>query len=150
MKNKNLVVAAVAGTAAMTLFSYFLSGKKDKDFREPALLGKLVKRILPSSEKKISEVSGWMMHASVGFLFAWLYRRLPEIRKMNPDLPDDVFVGVANGVLGAIMWKLVFSLHPNPPEIDFKRFYKHLILAHMIFSTTTLSVMDEEAIPLLE
>jgi hypothetical protein len=90
-----------------------------------------------------------MMHGSMGLFFAWTYQRLPEIRKMYPDLPDEIFVGVANGIVGIILWKLVFSLHPNPPQIDFKRFYQHLILAHIIFSTTTLSVMDEE-IPVLE
>jgi hypothetical protein len=144
MKKSNVVAGAIAGTAAMTLFSYFLSGKKDKDFREPALLGKMVKRVLPPSEKTVSEIAGWMMHGSMGLFFAWTYQRLPEIRKMYPDLPDDIFVGVVNGVIGVVLWKLVFSLHPDPPKIDFKRFYQHLILAHIIFSTTTLSVMDDE------
>jgi len=151
MKKSNVVAGAIAGTAAMTLFSYFLSGKKDKDFREPALLGKMVKRILPPSENSFSEVAGWMMHGSMGLLFAWIYKRLPEIRKMYPDLPDEVFVGLANGVAGVLLWKFVFSIHPDPPEIDFKRFYQHLILAHVIFSTTTLSVLaDEEELPALE
>jgi len=149
MRKRNVIAGAISGTAAMTLFSYFLSSKKDKDFREPALLGKMVKRILPGSEETVSEIAGWMMHGSMGLFFAWTYQRLPEIRKMYPDLPDEVFVGVANGIVGIILWKLVFSLHPNPPQIDFKRFYQHLILAHIIFSTTTLSVMDEE-IPVLE
>ncbi|MGN6247525.1 MAG: hypothetical protein ACTHNG_04175 [Ginsengibacter sp.] len=144
MKKSNVVAGAIAGTAAMTLFSYFLSGKKDKDFREPALLGKMAKRVLPPSEKTVSEIAGWMMHGSMGLFFAWTYQRLPEIRKMYPDLPDDIFVGVVNGVIGVVLWKLVFSLHPDPPKIDFKRFYQHLILAHIIFSTTTLSVMDDE------
>jgi hypothetical protein len=149
MKRSNVIAGAIAGTAAMTIFSYFLSGKKDKDFREPALLGKMAKRILPGSDKTVSEIAGWMMHGSMGLFFAWMYQRLPEIRKMYPDLPDDVFVGVVNGVLGVILWKFVFSLHPDPPKVDFKRFYQHLILAHIIFSTTALSVMDEE-IPALE
>ncbi|MGN6601494.1 MAG: hypothetical protein ACTHK8_03535 [Ginsengibacter sp.] len=144
MKKSNVVAGAIAGTAAMTLFSYFLSGKKDKDFREPALLGKMVKRVLPPSVKTVSEIAGWMMHGSMGLFFASMYQRLPEIRKMYPDLPDDIFVGVANGSVGIMLWKLVFSLHPNPPQIDFKRFYQHLILAHIIFSATTLSVMDDE------
>jgi hypothetical protein len=58
MRKRNVVAGAIAGTAAMTLFSYFLSSKKDKDFREPALLGKMVKRILPGSEETVSEIAG--------------------------------------------------------------------------------------------
>lgn len=55
MKKSNVVAGAIAGTAAMTLFSYFLSGKKDKDFREPALLGKMINRVLPPSEKQFQK-----------------------------------------------------------------------------------------------
>jgi hypothetical protein len=40
--------------------------------------------------------------------------------------------------------KLAFLLHPDPPKLHFSNFYRRLILAHIIFSTTALSAMDEE------
>ena len=147
MKTGNVLLGAVAGTAAMTLFSYFLSGKKDKDFKEPKLLGKMVKRALPSIGETPSEIAGWMMHGSMGLIFAFTYKKLLEDLQIRRDLPDDIFVGAVNGVLGVLIWKLVFSLHPDPPKIDFKRFYQHLILAHIIYSTTTLSAMDGNTQP---
>ena len=51
MKTGNVLLAAAAGTAAMTLFSYLVSRKKNKDFREPRLLGKMVYRAVPGIKK---------------------------------------------------------------------------------------------------
>ena len=61
-----------------------------------------------------------------------------------PDLPNDIFIGTVNGVAGVIAWKLAFSLHPDPPKIHYRQFYQHLILAHIIFTVTALSVMSSE------
>ncbi len=142
--NKGKVFAgAIAGTAAMTLFSYFLSGKKDKEFKEPKLLGKMVNRAFPSIDETPSQIAGWMMHGSMGLIFAFAYKELFEKIRFRRDLPDDIFIGVVNGLAGVIIWKLFFSIHPDPPKIHFSRFYQHLILAHIIFSTTTLSAMDQ-------
>lgn len=143
MKTVNVLLSAAIGTAAMTLFSYFLSGKKDKEFKEPELLSKMVNRAFPSVSKTPAAVSGWLMHANMGFVFAFIYKEVMKKIQYRRDLSNDVFIGVANGIAGVILWKLVFSLHPNPPRIHFSRFYQHLILAHLIFSATTLSVMDE-------
>ena len=138
-----VIAGALAGTAAMTIFSYFLSGKKDKNFKEPKLLGEMVNRAFPQIEKTPAKVAGWMMHASMGFIFTNAYVSLLRKIKFRTDLPDDVFVGVVNGVLGIVIWKLTFSVHPDPPKIHFNRFYQHLILAHIIFSTAALSALDE-------
>ncbi len=142
MKKVNVLLGAVAGTAAMTLFSYFLSDKKDKEFKEPELLGKMVNRAFPSVDKMPAQIAGWMMHGSMGFLFAYVYKELLVNLQFNRDLPDDIFIGVINGLVGVLIWKLVFSIHPDPPKIQFSKFYQHLILAHIIYSTTTLSAMD--------
>ena len=143
MKTGNVLLGAAAGTAAMTLFSYFLSSKKDKEFREPKLLGKMVNRAFPSMDETQAEIAGWMMHGSMGVIFAFAYKKLLEEVSFRRDLPDDIFIGVVNGIAGVVIWKLVFSLHPDPPKIHFSRFYQHLILAHIIFSTSTLSAMDD-------
>ena len=143
MKTGSVLFGAVVGTAAMTLFSYFLSGKKDKEFKEPKLLGKMVNRAFPSLGKTPSEIAGWMMHGSMGVIFAFTYRELIEKIQFRGDLSDDIFIGAVNGVAGIVIWKTVFSLHPDPPKIHFTSFYQHLILAHIIFSTTALSAMED-------
>ena len=143
MKTKSILLGAAAGTAAMTVFSYFLSGKKDKEFKEPKLLGKMVNRAFPSMEEAPAQIAGWMMHGSMGLIFASVYQWLLENINFRRDVPDDIFIGFVNGIAGVVIWKLVFSVHPDPPKIHFKRFYQHLVLAHIIFSVTALSAMDE-------
>lgn len=145
MKNGNVLFAAAAGTVAMTAFSYFLSKKKDKEFREPKLLGKMVYTAFPSVEKTPAEITGWVMHASMGLIFTLAYQQLLQKLRFRRDLSVEVFIGVVNGVVGITIWKLTFSLHPAPPKIHFSRFYQHLMLAHIIFSVTALSAMDEKS-----
>jgi hypothetical protein len=144
MKAKDILAAAAAGTAAMTIFSYFLSGKKSKDFREPALLAKMITRGFPETEKEFSKTAGWILHAGMGILFAYLSKKMLKKLQSPPDLPNDIFIGTVNGVAGVIAWKLAFSLHPDPPKIHYHQFYQHLILAHIIFTVTVLSVMSSE------
>jgi len=143
MDAKNILTGAIAGTAAMTAFSYFLSDKESKDFREPALLAKMIRRAFPETKKPFSKTAGWMMHVSMGILFAYLSKRMIRKLHLPHDLSNDVFIGVTNGIAGAIAWKLAFSLHPNPPKIHFSKFYQHLVLAHIIYTLTALSVMED-------
>jgi len=142
MDAKNILAGAIAGTAAMTAFSYFLSDRKSKDFREPALLAKMISRAFPETERSFSKTAGWMLHGSMGILFAYLSKKM--IRKLQSpyDFSNQVFIGAANGVTGVIGWKLAFSLHPNPPKIQFNRFYQHLVLTHIVFTLTALAVME--------
>ena len=142
MDAKNILTGAIAGTAAMTAFSYFLSDKESKDFREPALLAKMISRAFPETDKAFSKTAGWMLHACTGILFAYLSKRMIRKLQSQHNLSNDVFIGVANGIAGVIAWKLAFSLHPNPPKIHFSKFYQHLVLAHIIYTLTALSVME--------
>ncbi len=144
MKTGNLILAAAAGTAAMTLFSYLVSRKKNKDFREPRLLGKMVYRAVPEIKKSRAKVIGWILHCTTGLTFAIIYQYLLKDTKLNSNVRDGVVLGLANGVVAVGIWKATFSLHPDPPKIHFKDFYKHLVLAHVVFATTTLCLLDDD------
>jgi hypothetical protein len=144
MKNGNIFLAAAAGTAAMTLFSYFVSREKNKEFREPRLLGKMVYRLIPAIKKQDAEVAGWVLHYGTGLLFSKGYKVLLDHTKLESNAPEGILLGVAAGVLAVIIWKSTFSLHPDPPEIDFKDFYKHLMLAHIVFTTGALLTLHEK------
>ncbi len=76
MKTGNVLLAAAGGTAAMTIFSYFVSRKKNKDFREPRLLAKMVYRAIPEIKKPQAKVTGWILHCVTGLTFAVLRRML--------------------------------------------------------------------------
>lgn len=144
MKTGKIVLAAIAGTTAMTVFSYIVSRKKNKDFREPALLGKMVYRAIPGISKKTAKICGWALHYTTGFTFALVYEELLKNNIIKKSMVDDTIVGIVNGLAASLIWKATFSLHPDPPEIHFNDYYKHLVLAHLVFAITTLSVMEKD------
>jgi len=144
MKTGNVLLAAAAGTAAMTLFSYLVSRKKNKDFREPRLLGKMVYRAVPGIKKPQAKVIGWILHGTTGLTFSVMYHYLLKDTKLKSNVPDAVVLGLTNGIVAVGIWKATFSLHPDPPKIHFNDFYKHLVLAHVVFATTTLCILDDD------
>jgi hypothetical protein len=77
------IAAAVLGTSAMTLSSYVVSYIKDNNFKEPEILGKLIKRLLPSLKKGPGQIAGWTLHYLVGLLYAELYAPLWEKNACN-------------------------------------------------------------------
>ncbi|HSV09406.1 MAG TPA: hypothetical protein VLI68_01460 [Hanamia sp.] len=144
MKTRNVFLAAASGTAAMTVFSYLISRKKNKDFREPRLLGKMVYRAMPEIKKPEAKVIGWILHCTTGLTFAIIYKFLLQDTKLKSNVPDGIALGLANGLVAVGIWKATFSLHPDPPQIHFNDFYMHLILAHVVFSTTTLCTLNDD------
>ena len=76
MKLANTLIAAAIGTASMTVFSYIVSGKKKKDFREPALLRKMIYRNVPGLSKEQAIAAGWLVHFGSGLTFTIVYEKL--------------------------------------------------------------------------
>ena len=85
----------------MTLFSYILSLLKVKNFKEPLLLGKLLKR--SGLEKTIAKFTGWTVHYAVGLLFAEMYALLWE----KTDIPPSASTGLVLGGLSGLAAILV-------------------------------------------
>jgi hypothetical protein len=132
-----ILSAALTGTTAMTLTSYAVSAKKNREFREPKLLAMLLKRLAPTLDKENARISGWIMHYAVGVLFATIYDQLWSKEKIRPTLANGALLGGINGVVGAAVWKSTFHFHPNPPVNSRERFYAHLIVAHIVFGAAS-------------
>jgi hypothetical protein len=143
MKTGNILLATLAGTASMTLFSYLISNKKNKDFKEPQLLGKMVYRAVPEIKKDESKVAGWILHVGAGLFFVLAYKLLLDNTKLKSNVPEGVLLGFANGAVAVAIWKATFSLHPDPPEIHFKDFYGHLVITHVFFCVPALLILNK-------
>jgi hypothetical protein len=128
-----VLFAGLTGTTFMTLFSYLVSETKEENFKEPELLGKLLYRLIPDLNKQNSRFAGWSLHYVVGFIFAFLYARLWEERKIKPTVESGLMLGGLSGVLAIIVWKSTFKLHPLPPKIYAGKYYGHLLITHFIF-----------------
>jgi hypothetical protein len=133
MNVSKVITAGVVGTTMMTLFSYWVSEEKSKQFREPALLAILLKRLLKNKDHTANQLTGWIVHYMVGILFAAGYDQLWRKTDAKPSALNGITLGVLCGVFGKEVWNLVLRLHPDPPSVDRKAYFSHLILAHAIF-----------------
>ena len=134
---KKVTVAATAGTVAMTAFSYAATHKENKEFREPVVLAKLFKRLFPKVSDEKSYVAGWLMHYGAGVAFATVYHQLFRKNILKPTVWNGLLLGGVNGLIGVAIWKATIKAHPTPPKISYKRYYRHLLLAHLIFGIGT-------------
>lgn len=133
MKTDKILIPALVGTSAMTLFSYQVTESKNKNFREPELLGILIKRLPISVSKESAQMAGWGMHYAIGILFVVFYSELWDRTIVKPSLTTGTLLGTGSGIIGVTGWKVMFEGHPNPPAKNLKPFFGHLLLAHIVF-----------------
>ncbi|HSN59430.1 MAG TPA: hypothetical protein VLR49_00740 [Ferruginibacter sp.] len=133
MQTGKILSSAIVGTSAMTLFSYLVSESENKNFREPEVLGQLIKRLPISCSKETAQIAGWSIHYAVGLLFLVIYDELWRQKNINPSFTSGALLGAASGVAGITGWKGTFELHPNPPAKNLTKFFGHLLLAHIVF-----------------
>lgn len=131
MPIKKVVSSAIMGTTFMTAFSILVSRKADKQFREPVLLNRLLKRLSFKNEIEANSLPGWISHYAVGALFTTVYDQIWQ--RQRPTLSNSLVLGGVSGLLGIAVWDLTFRMHPNPPRVDNKNYYKQLFVAHLIF-----------------
>lgn len=134
MKNtKEVWIPGMTGTTLMTLFSYAASHSEDENFKEPVLLAGLIENLGLTKHKQVAAASGWAMHYVVGLVLAGAFQKGRCSLGVRPSLGNGAVFGLLAGIGGACIWKLVFSLHPNPPRTSFGKYYKQLLLAHVVF-----------------
>ncbi len=144
MKASEPLIPAISGTTLMTAFSHVISGKENKNFSEPRLLAALEKELLPPAAKQMALPAGWATHYAIGVVFTSLYQYACKQTGRKPTVMNGMFFGAASGLVGIVMWKALFSLHPAPPRTHYAKFYKQLFLAHLIFGATV--VLAEKAL----
>jgi len=133
MQTGKVLLSSLVGTTAMTLFSYLVSEAKDRNFREPEVLGELVERLPASPSKKPSQMVGWFAHYAIGATFVAFYNELWKRKIVKPTVTSGALLGGASGVVGIVSWKAMFEGHPDPQRKNLKRFFGHLMLAHVVF-----------------
>lgn len=129
-----IALAGAIGTTFMTLYSYGVANKKQREYREPVLLNKLVNRA-PVNLPKITKnhAVGWLMHYTIGYTFCVGYDYIWRKTSVSPTTKSSLLMGAMSGVMGIMGWKAFFSAHPNPPKTHYKGFYRQLLVAHVIF-----------------
>ena len=145
MKTGKIISSAIAGTSAMTLFSYLVSKSENKNFREPEVMAQLIERFPKSCSKKLALIAAWNIHYAIGLSFVVLYNEIWKKEKIKPSFTSGVVLGAASGLVGIVGWKSAFEAHPNPPAKNLKPFLGHLLAAHMVFGI--VSALTYKLIP---
>lgn len=150
-----IILAGVAGTTFMTLYSYYRANKEKQQYREPVLLNKLINRshVLPN---KIDDnhPAGWVTHYAIGILFVAAYYLFWKRALHYPTALKIAVIGGTSGIIAIGSWKLMFTVNPNPPQNNRYGYYRQLFVAHIIFSASALilykiSESEMEDVPLL-
>ena len=134
MNTKGIITAGITGTTFMTAFSYLVSEMKNRNFKEPNLLQKMIFRIMPWQDKQTATAGGWLVHYFAGLLFATVYERLWEKTRLEPTFRNSLAFGAISGLLAIAVWKATLTFHPNPPKTNFRRYAGHLFVTHLVFA----------------
>ena len=144
MKIIKALLAGAAGTTLMTLFSYGSSRLRGKQFREPELLAHLIAG--PEGPYRGDDLAkGWLAHYLVGAAFSLSYLQFFQGKYIQNPIAKGALFGGLYGIAGAAGWKAGFSAHPAPPQTDYKAYYGHLILAHILFGTLAFGLPEQQS-----
>lgn len=134
MKILHVISGTITGTSMMTVFSYWMSNLRKKQFREPELLNELLVRArLMKFVSSRNHPAGWIIHYGVGLVFVGIYHTVASFTDIELTFGYLVTAGALSGLLGIAAWHATFRIHPNPPVVDLKEFYIQLEAAHIIF-----------------
>lgn len=132
------LLPAVLGTVAMTSFSKLLSTAMKENYSEPDHLCGLIERLFPMIKENNAQMAGWASHLLAGLSFTLAYVKAWKSGAIKENAVNSASLGVVNGLIGIIMWKLSFKIYKFGPSLDTRNYYLQLIPAHIIFSLFVL------------
>lgn len=134
---QQVFIPGIAGTTAMSAYSYVVSLLKNKNYKEPVLLGKMATRLIGLRENKHQQWIGWLLHYVVGLLFAELYTPFWNMNAPTKNIKTGLVLGGISGLAAILIWKFTLSAHPLPPAVHFTGFAMVLFAAHLVFGLFT-------------
>lgn len=129
-----LILISIGATSAMTWFSYFISKKFQKEYKEPIILATVFSEFHFEASGGIKRKLGWMVHFFIGFLFVVGYHIILDENILPITIPSAIWLGTISGIIGIIGWMIIFKNTNYKPRIDFVGYYIQLFFAHIIFA----------------
>lgn len=131
-----ILIASIAGTSAMTLFSYIISTSFRELYKEPVLLTYILSKLNLDLSIKTKAVLAWLLHYIIGLIFVVAYHILWFYNILDLSFVSALLLGAVSGIIGIIGWMFMFKITDHKPRIDFKGYYIQLFFAHIIFAIT--------------
>ncbi|HTN22128.1 MAG TPA: hypothetical protein VL125_16745 [Pelobium sp.] len=128
----NAILISLLATLGFTFFSVVISSIYKKNFIEPVLLSKVINYHLKDSPTWLNRVLGTTIHFFMGYLFAEAHLFLYRI--LTPAWYNALFLGLANGILGALVWYAVIRIYRKVLTVNVSQYLIQLVIGHIIFA----------------
>ena len=135
-----ILMATIAATSLMTLFSYIISASARELYKEPVLLTYILSSLKIEVTPPTKTFLAWLLHYIIGLAFVVAYHFLWVYHVVEMSWPAAFVLGALSGIIGILGWVLMFILVPQKPNIDFTGYYVQLFFAHIIFGLTAFFV----------
>lgn len=130
-----ILTSAIAGTTAMTLFSYVYSTWRSQNFKEPELLNEwMIHLNILEYQTSKNHVLGWLIHYAVGFIFITVYHITWGMFALQPSVTSYLIAGVISGIIGIVVWRFVMKKFDLLPQKAQPEYFFQLEIAHIIFA----------------
>lgn len=136
MKLTDIIAAGITGTTAFTAFSYFISDKQNKNYKEPELLGNMIDTT-STIDSSTAEATGWGIHYLTGIAFASTYALMIQGLGTKQTLKNGIIAGGISGLIAIAWWKATLNRHPAPPRKPSANYLSHLFAGHIIFGAAS-------------
>lgn len=91
------LLTGLAGTSAMTLFSYLTDRYRQENLQIPVLLGGLLKDTLPQEYQHCAKPAGWTAHYTIGIGWSWVFKVLYRNAIIPPTIKNGFVTGLFSG-----------------------------------------------------
>ena len=130
------ILISILATMAMTFFSMIVSNSYKKNFKEYSLLAKIINHHLKDSPTWLNLTLGVIVHFFVGYLFTLIHLYYYQI--LIPAWYNAIFLGLINGIIGAIVWYIVIKIYAEILNVSVIHYLIQLVIAHVIFAIIIL------------
>ena len=124
----SILSIALLSTLLMTAFSFILSKIVSQNLVEPYWLN-----VLLFKKRGYHNLLGWLAHYLTGIGFMYLILFLHNLYPLS-RITEIFIYGFLEGVVGILMWWMLFKITHTPPKLNVSLYYLNLIAAHIIFA----------------
>ncbi|PJJ08675.1 hypothetical protein CLU83_1961 [Flavobacterium sp. 1] len=135
-----ILIVSIAATSAMTLFSYVISSRYRKIYREPVLLSNLLVQMKVDLSVISKKIIGWLVHFSVGFIFVFVYHLLWLYNILDLSAVNAFYLGIASGLIGVFCWAVMLKIAKYTYSVHFKGYYFQMFISRIIFALYAATV----------
>ena len=135
--NFPVFISGIAGTLAMTLFLELICWLSKKPFHVIRILAYILpfgKPVVTAGARKIVFLVAVTLHYAIGVLFTFCFEKSIQLHLMEFTLTNALLFGALAGLVGIIVWRIAFALHPKPPNINLHEYLVSIWLGHVVFS----------------